>query len=180
MNVDGQSVPENIEDSEISTQNDQIKADPILLELEATKRERDALKDQLLRVMAEAQNVQKRLRSQMEEDRKFAALPFVEKLLPVLDSFDRSLSVAEKGASLESLIDGLKAIQRQLIQTLESVHVTRIESVGATYNAEFHEALLTQDSLDLPEDTITDEIESGYLMNGRVIRPAKVRVSKRP
>ncbi|MBS1714523.1 MAG: nucleotide exchange factor GrpE [Armatimonadetes bacterium] len=142
--------------------------------------ERDRLKDQLLRAMAEAQNVQRRLRQQAEEDRKFAAQPLVERLLPVLDSFERSLAAAEKGSSYEALLDGVKAVDRMLRQVLESGAVKRIPSVGIPYDPEFHEALLTQPTDEHPEDTVTDEIEAGYTLHGRVVRPAKVRVAKKP
>lgn len=154
-------------------------ADPRDETIASLTAERDALKDQLLRVMAEAQNVQKRLRSQMEEDRKFAAAPFVERLLPVLDSFERSLAAAEKGSSFESLLEGVKAVDRQLRQVLESVQVKRVEAVGRPYDPEIHEALATYETDEHPDDTVTDEIEAGYTMHGRVVRPAKVRVAKK-
>lgn len=116
----------------------------------------------------------------MDEDRKFAAKPLVERLLPVLDSFERSLDAAEKGASFESLLEGVRVVDKQLRQALETVQVKRIESVGKPYDPEVHEALLSHETDEHPEDTVTDEIESGYTMHGRVVRPAKVRVSKKP
>ncbi|MBS1723056.1 MAG: nucleotide exchange factor GrpE [Armatimonadetes bacterium] len=142
--------------------------------------ERDALKDQLLRAMAEAQNVQRRLRQQMDESRRFASQPLVEKLLPVLDSFERSVAAAEKGSSVEALLEGVRAVERQLRAALETVEVKRIESVGKPYDPEYHEALVALETDEHAEDTVLDEIEAGYTMHGRVVRPAKVRVAKKP
>ncbi len=154
--------------------------DPRDGQIAALTAERDALREQLLRVMAEAQNVQKRLRAQAEEDRKFAALPLVEQLVPVLDNLDRSLEAAEAGASLEKLLEGVRGVERQLRRALEAVSVVRVASVGHPFDPDVHEALAELPTLDHPEDTVTDEIEAGYTMHGRVVRPARVRVAKRP
>ena len=180
MNTEGNNVPENPTETAIVEEMVEEQADPKDALIQQLTTERDQLKDQLLRVMAEAQNVQRRLRQSMEEDRKFAAKPLVERLLPVLDSFERSLDAAEKGASFESLLDGVRVVDKQLRQALEAANVKRIESIGKTYDPEVHEALLSHETDEHPEDTVTDEIESGYTMHGRVVRPAKVRVSKKP
>ncbi|MBL8065809.1 MAG: nucleotide exchange factor GrpE [Chthonomonadaceae bacterium] len=169
--------PEELTNPEEDTAPNQDERD---LLISALTDERNVLKDQLLRVMAEAQNVQRRLRQQMEDDRKFAVQPLVEKLLPVLDNFERSLASADKGASVESLMDGFRAIERQFRQALESASVHRVPAVGANYDPEIHEALVVLETDDHPSDTVVDEIESGYTLHGRVVRPAKVRVAKRP
>lgn len=154
--------------------------DPRDLEIQRLTDERDAAREQLLRAMAEAQNVQRRLRQQMEEDRKFAAYGLVEELLPVLDNFERTLAAAEKAASLETLVEGVRAVDRQLRRALERANVDRIEAQGQAYDPERHEALAVLESDEHPDETVVDEIEAGYTMHGRVVRPAKVRVTKRP
>lgn len=154
--------------------------DPRDLEIQRLTDERDAAREQLLRAMAEAQNVQRRLRQQMEDDRKFASYGLVEELLPVLDNFERTLAAAEKAASLENLIEGVRAVERQLRRALERANVERIEATGRPYDPERHEALAVLESEDHPDETVIDEIEAGYTMHGRVVRPAKVRVAKRP
>ncbi len=177
---EGNTVPEAQASVDDKAAPETPAADPKDALITGLTDERDQLKDQLLRVMAEAQNVQKRLRQQMDDERKFAAQPLVEKLLPVLDSFERSVNAAEKGASFESLLEGVRAVERQLRAALESVNVKRIESVGKAYDPHVHEALLTHETDDHPADTVIDEIEAGYTMHGRVVRPAKVRVAKKP
>lgn len=154
--------------------------DPRDEEIERLKAEAADLRDQLLRAMAEAQNIQRRLRSQMEEDRKFATQHLVEQLLPVVDNFERAIELAEKEASLDKLLDGVKAIDRLLRKALESAHVVRIAAVGQPYDPERHEALAVHETDEHPHDHVTEEIEPGYTLHGRVIRPARVRVAKKP
>lgn len=137
-------------------------------------------KDEMLRQLAESQNIQRRLRQQMEQDRKFAVEGLVRELVPVLDNFDRSLAAAEQGASPEAVIDGIRAMQKSLQRALEPVGLVRVESVGQTFDPEMHEALATVETADVAPDLVTDEIEPGYMIADRVIRPARVRVSKAP
>jgi molecular chaperone GrpE len=142
--------------------------------------ELDHLKDQNLRAVAEAQNVQRRLRQQMELDRKYAAEPLARELIPALDNLARSLAAAEKGASLEALLNGVRTVERQLLKALEGVGVQRVSSVGQMFDPEIHEALATVETADLPADTVTDELEAGYVLHDRLLRPARVRVSVEP
>ncbi|MBA4292899.1 nucleotide exchange factor GrpE [bacterium] len=140
----------------------------------------EATKEEMLRQLAEAQNIQRRLRSQMEQDRKYAVESLVRDLVPVLDNFERSLNAAEGGASPEAVIDGIRAMQKSLIRVLEPVGLVRVSSVGEPFDPEKHEALATVETDDVPPDTVTDEIEPGYVLADRLIRPARVRVSKAP
>lgn len=140
----------------------------------------EATKEEMLRQLAEAQNIQRRLRSQMEQDRKYAVESLVRDLVPVLDNFERSLNAAEGGASPEAVIDGIRAMQKSLVRVLEPVGLVRVSSVGEPFDPEKHEALATVETEDVPPDTVTDEIEPGYVLADRLIRPARVRVSKAP
>lgn len=142
--------------------------------------ELDHLKDQNLRAVAEAQNVQRRLRQQMELDRKYAAEPLARELIPALDNLARSLAAAEKGASLEALLNGVRTVERQLLKALESAGVQRVSSVGQPFDPEIHEALATVETQEVPADTVTDELEAGYVLHDRLLRPARVRVSVEP
>ncbi len=142
--------------------------------------ERDQIKDQLLRTMADFQNFRKRVMDEKRQIEERANERFVLELLPVLDNFERGLAVMEKGGSIESLVDGVKAIDRQLRTVLEGQKVVRVPSVGQPFDPEVHEALAMVDSEEHEDGTVIDEIESGYKLGDRVIRPARVRVSKKP
>lgn len=152
------------------------KDDPIA----ALTAERDAMRDQMLRSMAEAQNVQRRLREQHREDLKFATQPLVAALLPVLDNLERSISSLESGASVDKVMEGIKAIDRQLRQALAVADVERIDAVGKKFDPEVHEALGTVKTDEVPEDTVVSQAEPGYKVHGRVVRPARVQVAIKP
>ncbi|MFM9873979.1 MAG: nucleotide exchange factor GrpE [Fimbriimonadaceae bacterium] len=144
------------------------------------KEEVTRTKDEMLRQLAEAQNIQRRLRQQMEQDRKYAVEGLVRELVPVLDNFDRSLAAAEQGASPEAVIDGIRAMQKSLQRALEPVGLVRVAAIGQPFDPEMHEALATVETTEVAPDVVTDEIEPGYMIADRVIRPARVRVSKAP
>lgn len=142
--------------------------------------ERDALKDQLLRTMADFQNFRKRQEEQRRALEHAAAERVVTGLLPVLDNFERAIASAEKGATIESFTEGIRAVERQFRSVLEGLGVARIDAVGQPFDPELHEALATVETNEHPEDTIADELEPGYRLGERVIRPARVRVAKKP
>ncbi|MCU0317228.1 MAG: nucleotide exchange factor GrpE [Fimbriimonadaceae bacterium] len=169
----------NHADSE-NRETEEEEFDPRDSQIAALVIEREALKDQLLRAVAENQNVVRRLRDSFDKERKYAVEPLVSELIPVLDNFQRALSAAEKNASYENLLEGVKAIDKQIRRVLEQFQVTRIASVGSEFDPERHEALVVHETDEHPEDMVIDEIEAGYQMHEKVIRPARVRVSKKP
>ncbi len=152
------------------------KPDTKDIEIEALKKERN----ELLYTLADAQNIVRRTRAQAEQDRKFASEGLIREILPVLDGFERTMAMAAKGASVESLTDGVRVMEKQLRKALESSGVTRVAALGAAFDPEVHEALATVENEELDADTIVDEIEAGYTMHEKVIRAARVRVTVKP
>ena len=149
-----------------------------LLQLEIARlaRERDEAKNDALRSLADMQNFRKMSEVRLQQDRKFATEKLVRDLLPVLDNFDRALNHITPETDLTVVIDGIRAIQRQLSQALEGQGVKRINAVGEAFDPEHHEALVTAQS-DLESGTVLEELETGYLLHDRVIRPARVKVA---
>lgn len=154
-------------------------------EIEQLTTERDEAKEQVLRTLADLQNYQrdfqnyrKRNQQELAQFRLMATEQFVTELLPVLDNFERTIAHLDAGATVESLIGGIKAVERQLRTALESQNVKRIQSVGNPFDPELHEALGTEVSKEHPDETVTLEIEPGYKMGEKVIRPARVKVAK--
>jgi molecular chaperone GrpE len=141
-------------------------------------RERDDLKDQLMRHLAEFQNFRRRVQTEKEDLRRYATESLVTDLLPVLDNFERTLVAAESGATLESLVEGVRMVERQLRAALADVQVARIPCVGQAFDPLLHEAIATDEGTDVVPDTITFELEAGYKMGDKIIRPARVRVAK--
>ena len=154
-------------------------------EIEKLTSERDAAQEQVLRTLADHQNYQrdfqnyrKRNQQEMAQFRQIATEQFVVELLPILDNFERTISHVEAGATVESLVGGIRAVEKQLRTALETQNVRRIQSVGQPFDPELHEALGTEPSNEHPDDTVVLEIEPGYKMGEKVVRPARVKVAK--
>jgi len=152
----------------------------LIAQVDKLAEERDHLKDQLLRTVADMQNLRKRLQQEAQQTLQFATEELVRELLPVLDNFERTIAAGASGATVETLLEGVQAIDRQLRSALEKRKVTRIKAHGEPFDPDMHEAIATDETPELPEGTVTGEIEAGYKMADRVIRPARVRVSKKP
>lgn len=142
--------------------------------------ERDALRDQLLRAMADMQNFRRRVQQEKEETRKYATETLVAELLPVLDNFERTLAAVESGAGIETLVEGVKMVDKQMRSILESVKLSRIPSQGLSFDPEHHEAIAVEETDQHPEGTIIEELQPGYRIAEKVIRPARVRIAKKP
>jgi molecular chaperone GrpE len=151
----------------------------LLEKVQSLTDERDQMKDQVLRAMADFQNFKRRNQQEMAQFRQFAVEKFVRDILPVLDNFERTITHLNQGASVENILEGIGAVERQLRTVLEAHSVTRIASVGTPFDPEVHEALGTEHHDEHPDDTVSTEIEPGYKMGEKVIRAAKVRVVKR-
>ena len=149
-------------------------------EVERLTAERKQLEEQLLRTMAEFQNFRKRKEQEAEQIRQFATEKLVTGLLPVLDNFERTIAALEAGAPVDKVVEGIRLIDRQLRSILEGQNVRRIDSHGKPFDPDFHEAIAAEESHELPENTVVGEVEAGYRMADKVIRPARVRVSKKP
>jgi len=141
--------------------------------------ERDRMRDQMLRAFAEVQNQRKRLANERDAMRQFILEELMSGMIPVLDNLERSLAAADAGASRESLLEGVRGVERQFRTVLESFHVRRINAKGKMFDPNLHEAVSTVATAELPEGTVVEEIESGYTIREGVLRPAKVQVAKR-
>ena len=131
--------------------------------------------DKYLRLYAEFENFRKRTEAEKTEHAKYAAGQFVEAVLPVLDSFERSQkTLTEADAEVRN---GFELIRKQLEDVLQKFGVQRMESVGKIFDPRFHEALLQQES-DQPAQTVLEEYLAGYLMHDKVLRHAQVVVAK--
>jgi len=158
----------------------QVAADSTEAAVENLAKERDNLQDQLLRAMADLQNFRRRVQQEKEETRKYATENLVSDLLPVLDNLERTIQAADSGADFNVLIEGVRAVDRQLRTVLQGVKLSRISSRGEQFNPEQHEAIALEESSEFEEGTIVEEIEPGYALAEKVIRPARVRIAKRP
>jgi molecular chaperone GrpE len=159
------------------------KPEGVAAEVQQLQAERADLQDKLLRALAEAQNVRRRAQQDVERERKFGIERFAKDILSVADNLGRALSVLPDDAdaidpALRNVIVGVQATERELQSVLERHGITRIESLGRPFNAEFHQAVMEVEDPTVPAGTIVQELIPGYLIAGRLLRAAMVAVSK--
>lgn len=136
--------------------------------------------DRLLRAQAELDNYRKRARRELEDSLRYAAMPLLRDLLPVIDNLGRALAVAEKSAEKSGLIDGVKMVAQSLEGVLARHECKRIDALGKPFDPAFHEAISQQPSNDCPPQTVILVAQDGYTLHDRVVRPAQVIVSTAP
>lgn len=141
--------------------------------------EKQELTDTLVRRQADFENHRKRVEKERAQDRHRAVEVFVDRLLPVLDAFDRALAGEETPANTEYR-KGFELIRRQLWDALSKQGLTRIESTGKMFNPHFHHAIERVETTAHADEVVIDELQPGYLLNDRVLRPAMVRVATAP
>src|SRR5262245_22922159 len=138
-----------------------------------------AANDRLLRLQAEMQNVRNRTSREIADERKYAALPIVRELLPVIDNMERAIEAAEKAGEAENLLEGFRLVRQQLLTLLDHHLVAPIDALGQQFDPNFHQAILHQPS-NAPANEVTMVTQQGYTLHDRVVRPAQVIVSSGP
>ena len=149
-------------------------------EVEDLRRQLAEKQDRLLRAVAEVDNVKRRTQRERDEYVRYANEGLVRDLLPILDNFDRALDAARATQEAAKVVEGVALIQRELLKVLERVGVTRYSAVGERFDPNRHEATGRVVSVNQPPDTVVAELTAGYLLNGRVLRPAQVVVAAAP
>jgi len=134
------------------------------------------LVDQLLRKQAEFENFRKRMEREKSEFLRFANLEIVRELLPVLDGFERALKV-ETAGEMESFRKGMELVYKQLMDGLQRTGLSPIDSVGRPFDPNFHQAVVHEERDDVFENLVIEEYQRGYLFQGRLLRPAMVKVA---
>ncbi len=150
------------------------------LEEKITQLEQEVVefKDKLLRKAAEFENYKRRTENDQLNLLTFAAESFIQKLLPVIDDFERSLGHVEEAQDITAIKQGLKLIYDKLMKVLDEQGVKKIESVGNPFDVDYHEALMQRPDDSVEPHTVLDEMEKGYTYKDKVIRHAKVIVSE--
>ncbi len=146
-------------------------------ELQKLKSERDSLLDRLARAQAEFENARRRATKEQQEFRDYAAADAIKSLLPVLDSFERALQVKSEPGDFRS---GVELIYKQLQDALQKLGVRAIPAKGEPFDPRVHEAIEMVETSDAPDHVVLDELQRGYKMKDRLLRPAMVKVAKNP
>jgi len=145
--------------------------------MEKTKEAADNY-DRLLRVAAEFDNSKKRASREREEYIKYANEELIKELLPVIDSCERAIKAAKTSDRIEVIVEGLDLIFKQLYSVLEKRGLAHIEAADRPFDPKYHEAVMTVSESDHQENTVVEELQRGYTLNDRVIRPSMVKVAK--
>jgi len=139
-----------------------------------------AANDRALRLQAEMQNLRNRTSREIADERRYAALPVLRDLLPVIDNIDRAIEAAEKAGEAENLLEGFRLVRQQLLTTLTRHQCETIPAEGQPFDPNFHEAILQQPSAEVPAGNVIMQTQTGYKLHDRVVRPAQVIVSSGP
>jgi molecular chaperone GrpE len=151
--------------------------DPVQRELEELRKQADENYQRFLRTQADFDNFRRRARQEKEDFVKYASLKLIEQLLPVIDNFERALSSSKENKDFDALVKGLDMTFRQLDQVLVQEGLRPIESVGQPFNPEIHQAIMQVESEEHEEGIVVEELQKGYMLKDKVIRPAMVKVS---
>ncbi|AIY65316.1 nucleotide exchange factor GrpE [Pseudoalteromonas piratica] len=148
-------------------------------ELEAAKQTIEDQKDSVVRAAAEVENIRRRTAQDVEKAHKFALEKFANELLPVLDNLERAIEFADKeNDAIKSVIEGVEMTAKSFVDAVAKFGVEVVSPQGETFNPEFHQAMSIQPSADVEPNTVIAVMQKGYLLNGRLLRPAMVMVSK--
>jgi len=170
------------EDTETLAEETEITAEQEILkiqqELEQARRESEAAADMMLRLAAEMENYKKRVAKERKALIKYAYQGVVQELLPILDNFERAIESASNSKDFDSLLEGVEMIFKQMYDALERKGVSKIDAVGEIFDPNIHEAVVQTTSDEHPENTVVAELQKGYMLHDRVVRPSMVAVSR--
>jgi molecular chaperone GrpE len=166
------------QDAAVSAEEQGQEPDP----LEVARAENAQLKDQLLRALAETENVRRRAQRDREDAAKFAAAPVIRDLLPVADNLRRALEsipaeALQSDELLKTLAEGVEMTERQLLSAFERHSIRKIEPLGEKFDSNLHQAMFEVPGSGQPAGTVVQLLQPGYLLHDRLLRPAMAGVA---
>ena len=150
-------------------------------ELNTLKQEHETLQSQYMRIAADFDNFRKRQSRDQDDIRQQLICSTLSEILPVVDNFERARQqLNPEGEEAQALHRSYQGLYKQLVDVLKQQGVARMEVVGQVFDPTLHEAVLREESTEHPEDVVTEELQRGYHLNGKVLRHALVKVSMGP
>lgn len=147
--------------------------------LEASEAKVQEQQDSVLRARADVDNMRRRSEQEVEKARKFALEKFASELLPVIDNLERAVEMADKeDESIKPMVEGVELTLKTMMDTIDKFGLKAIDPQGQPFNPELHQAMTIQESTEHEPNTVMMVMQKGYELNGRVVRPAMVMVSK--
>jgi len=172
------------EEAEAPRESETAEAEETETEAELSPEEKLAdLNDKLLRALAESENVRRRAQRDKEDAAKYAIANFAREMVPVADNMRRAMASVDADArrqdpALEQVMVGLEMTERDMLATFERFGIKTINAMDQKFDHNFHEAMFEVDDPSKPHATVIQVVETGYVLNDRLLRPAKVGVSK--
>jgi len=167
--------PVETEETIISDQDEEME---MFAELEEARQKLQESEEKVLRLAAEFENTKKRLQREREISLKYAEENVLKELLPGIDNIDRAMEQGQDSNSMESLLEGIELTRKGLSATLEKFGVKAIESIGEPFDPNIHEAVAMEETEEMEPNRVLKEFQKGYLYKDRLLRAAKVIVSK--
>ena len=192
VNEDSQDLADPKEDNEdhINSENNDENVEPESGEEDIQETEEDILKEEIktlkeekIRVLAEMENLRKRFEREKIDSIKYGSVNFARDILSPGDNLERALSAINEGEehpqSIKNLIEGLLMVKKEFSTALEKHGITKIDSLNKKFDPNLHQAMMEIENNDLDEGVVVQEIQTGYMMHDRLLRPAMVGVSKK-
>ena len=177
---------DSLDDNHSENKEENIKSEEEDLqdtEEDILREEIKILKEEKIRVLAEMENLRKRFEREKIDSIKYGSVNFARDILSPGDNLERALSVINEGEehsqSIKNLIDGLLMVKKELSTALEKHGITKIDSLNKKFDPNLHQAMMEIENNDLDEGVVVQEIQIGYMMHDRLLRPAMVGVSKK-
>lgn len=167
--------------AEAAPQGDESGVDQLQAELEKAQAALQEAEEQVLRARADVQNIRRRAEQDVEKARKFALEKFASELLPVVDNLERGLeSAAQENAAVDAIREGVEMTLNMFQGALGKFNVEVVDPAGAPFDPNHHQAMSMVENGEVEPNTVLHVMQKGYLLNGRLLRPAMVVVAKAP
>ena len=174
-----ENLDENIDNEKEENSEEEI----VQTDDDKSKEEIRALKEEKIRVLAEMENLRKRFDREKIDSIKYGSVNFARDILSPIDNLERALSAINKEddhpQSIKNLIEGLLMVKKEILNALEKNGITKIDSVNKKFDPNLHQAMMEIEDDNLDEGLVIQEIQTGYMMHDRLLRPAMVGVSKK-
>ena len=174
---------ENLDENIDNEKEENLEEEIAQTDDDKSKEEIRGLKEEKIRVLAEMENLRKRFDREKIDSIKYGSVNFARDILSPIDNLERALSAINKEddhpQSIKNLIEGLLMVKKEILNALEKNGITKIDSVNKKFDPNLHQAMMEIEDDNLDEGVVIQEIQTGYMMHDRLLRPAMVGVSKK-
>ncbi|SDN43888.1 nucleotide exchange factor GrpE [Alkalicoccus daliensis] len=165
------------EDIEEAEEENAEEVSPEAEEIEQLKAELEEAQNRNIRLQADYDNFRRRTKKEKEEAAKFKSQKLAESLLPAIDNFERALTIEPETEEAKNLLQGMKMVYNQISEALQSEQVKAMDTVGQPFDPHMHQAVMQVEEEGYESNVIVEELQKGYTLNDKVIRPAMVKVN---